>query len=145
MPARLERYLGLPALLQLMAARSTRPDGTSTIVVLGTEVLGKARLGATMGSVEIHRILRREGISCIVTFEGSPPEAVLPLFDQVYHVVAPSAQDWPRSTVEATRGNQLPAGLHRSAGLLAQWRVAGLPPELLSIWSLPGFSPVRPR
>ncbi|GEM_PF-1725233 len=145
LPGRLAKYLGLPALLQLLAARSTRPDGTATILILGGEALGPVRLGATLGSPEVHRILRREGITCVVTFEGDPPESVAAQFDQVYRLSAPSAEAWTQSTVTATRGDGLPPELHEVRGLLAQWTALRLPTELLDIWALPGFSPVRPR
>jgi hypothetical protein len=145
LPSRLETYLGLPALLQLLAARSTRPDGTATIVVLGTEVLPRARLVATLGSVEVHHILRREGITCIITFEGVPAHAFASHFDQVFHIQSPSAQEWALSTVRGEGGRQMPPELAQPGALRTQWKFLGLPADLLRTWSLPGSSPGRPR
>ncbi len=144
MPPRLAKYLGLPALVQMLAARATRPDGRATILVLGLETLPSAQLEATFGSDEVHQTLRREGISCIAAFDGIPPGDVLALFDEVFHVTAPSAQEWSRSVVQGTRGH-LPEQLARPRGFTDQWKALGLPTALLSLWSMPGFFPVRPR
>ncbi len=145
LPSRLETYLELPTLLQLLAARSTRPDGTSTIVVLGIEALTEARLRETLGATRVHGILRKEGIVCIASYSGASPEYLAELFDQVFEVTAPSAQEWTQSTVRTIRGAALPRGLWTAKALPTQWIALDLPAELLAIWSLPGFSPVRPR
>jgi len=144
LPARLETYLELPSLLQILASHSTRSDGRSTIVLLGIDSLPRAQLDVTFAGPTVHGVLRREGIQCIVTYDGEPPGVLSEQFDRVFEVDSPEPRDGARTTVRSTRGALLEE-LRTSRSMAEQWTALGLPQVLLSLWSIPGVLPVRPR
>jgi hypothetical protein len=144
LPARLETYLELPSLLQLLASHSTRSDGRSTIVLLGIDSLPRGQLDLTFAAPTVHGILRREGIQCLVTYDGEPPGVLSEQFDRVFEIERSEPRQGARTTVRSTRGVLLEE-LRAPRSMAEQWTALGLPQVLLSLWSIPGVLPVRPR
>jgi hypothetical protein len=140
----LTEFLGLPAIVQLLAGRATRPDGGATIVLLGLDAVPPSLLATTFGSASVHASLRAEGIRCIATYRGSPPPALRDLFDAAFRIDAATARDWSRTVVQAVRGN-LPPELHRPRSFPDQWTALGLSPALMLLWTESGRVPRRPR
>jgi len=143
-PDRLKGFLGLPSLVQLLAARATRPDGGATIVVLGIDAIPPSLLARTFGAPELHATVRREGITCVVTYRGTPSPRLLERFDAAFRIDAPPGGDWSSTIVQATRG-AFPPELHHARLLKEQWSVLDLSVALLGLWMPPGSVPRRPR
>jgi hypothetical protein len=143
LPPRLADYLALPTLVQLLASRSTRPDGGSTILILGLDAVPVSALSDSYARGELHQILRREAVTCIVAFRGAPPTGMLDRFDLAFEIEAGADLDWSTATVRATRGD-LPLTLTRPRPISEQWATLGLGRTLLARWSRPAGVPRRP-
>ena len=141
---RLREFLRLPSIVQLLAGRATRPDGGATIVILGLDAVAAPLLASTFGSPALHAALRRAGITCITTYRGSPPTALVEPFDLAFRVDGSPGPDWSETIVQATRG-EVPPGLRRARLLREQWFALGQPPTLLDLWVTSERVPRRPR
>ncbi|MCI4336793.1 MAG: hypothetical protein L3K17_06315 [Thermoplasmata archaeon] len=141
--SRLEDYLGLPALVQLLAARATRPNGRSSIVILGLDRLPAATLASSFEREDLHRILRREGVMCALTFSGTPAPRLVGRFDTAIEFAAGSGRELSDAQVRVTHGaGSAPRAETRT--LHDQWDELGLAGPLLALWSRPEFVPRRP-
>ena len=142
--APLQEFLRLPSIVQLLAGRSTSPDGRATIVLLGLDAVPAPILDATFGGAELHDIVRREGITCITAYRGTPPTKLLDQFDAAFRLDAPAGHDWVGTVVEAVRGS-FPPELGRARLLREQWDTLRLSSALFALWTASGPAPRRPR
>ncbi len=111
--ARLAAYLRLPSLLQRMVSRVMSRNARAVLVLTNVDGLPGPTAEVALASTEVHATLRREGVTMIVTFRGTPSNALRSAFDRVYRVDGRVEQPWQeaRATLERGEpGDGFPAG-----------------------------------
>ena len=101
---RLSAFLQLPSVLQSLIARAPESTGRTAIVLTNIDGLPIDALENAFGRSEAHETLRREGVLLVVTFRGSPSDALRTPFDRIYRIDGRRDQSWREATVTVERG-----------------------------------------
>jgi hypothetical protein len=111
--ARLAAYLRLPSLLQRMVSRVLAANARAVVVLTNVDALPGPTAEVALAAADVRETLRREGVTLVVTFRGTPSNALRTAFDRVYRVEGRDEQAWQEARVTLERGEPddgLPAG-----------------------------------
>jgi hypothetical protein len=101
---RLAAYLGMPVLLQRMASQILSGDGRSMIVLTNLDALPLQVAVEGMDRPEVQSTLRREGVSVVATYRGTPPDRLKRTFRSIYRVQAKPGRPWSHARVTFEEG-----------------------------------------
>jgi hypothetical protein len=102
--ARLSAYLRLPPLLQRMISRVLSVNAQAVLVFTNLDALPDSTVERSLGSVDVHETLHREGVTLIVTFRGAPGARLRAPFDRIYRVEGRVDRPWQEAPVTLERG-----------------------------------------
>ena len=98
-------YLGMPVIVQRMVARVLSADGRSMIVLTHLDAIPPNVARDCFARPEIVSTMRREGVSLLATYRGTPPDPLRRAFPRVFHVEGPPRGPWPSARVTAEEGH----------------------------------------
>jgi hypothetical protein len=125
---RLERFLGLPVLLQRLASAAGPGPAPCAILLAHIEELGADRLAETLERSSLHETLREEEVTLVATFSGVPPSSLRDAFGSVLRIEQAAEDLWQNALLTVERGTWA-AVPHRRAPLYAQWTKLGFDPS----------------
>jgi hypothetical protein len=102
--ARLAAYLRLPSVIQRMVARTVSSNARAVLVLTNVDALPGISVDRSLGPIETHETLHREGVTLLVTFRGNPTNILRAPFDRVYRVDGRADLPWQEARVAIERG-----------------------------------------